>query len=363
MAELNGAADPGGASPPPAPAPAPASNGADHGATYTVTDARSAGDAIAGLLFADDTPTPPPTPGGDKPSGEPSVEEPPDPGADESQPTGDDDKGPGEQPPPAAAIEPPASWSSDEKQAFSELPPALQQTVARRESQREAVLTQRSQEAAEARRAYDGERQAAVAQRAEYLAGLQKMLHLAAPEAEALNNVDWMAVAQNPAEYTRLQAMRESLKSRLGAIEQQFQQSQQQLQQYQLQQLAEVVAKEHQQLNSKMPDFGDPVKGNQLRKDLGSYLQDHGGFTAQEINAAYDHRLVMLAIKAMRYDQQLAAAASADTKRNNIAAPVRPPGSSQDNDRGPQSRLARQVQRLGRTNSVRDAGSLIAEIL
>jgi hypothetical protein len=355
--DLNGAADPGGASPP----PAPASNGADHGAdtkTYTVTDTRSAGDAIAGLLFADgDDKSAPPA---DKPSG---ADDAPDTGADESRPTGpEDDKGSGEQPP--AAIEPPTSWSSDEKQAFKELPPALQATVARRESQREAVLTQRSQEAAEARRAYDGERQAAVAQRSEYLAGLQKMMVLAAPEAQALNNVDWVAVAQeNPAEAVRLQAQREQLKSRLGAIEQEFQASKQQLEQYQQQQLAEVVEKEHRELNQKYPDFSDPVKGNQLRKDLGVYLRDAGGFTPQEIDHAYDHRLVVLATKAMLYDKQLANTASADAKRNNVAATVRPPGTSQDNDRGPQTRLTRQVNRFGRTNSVRDAGSLIAEII
>ena len=124
-----------------------------------------------------------------------------------------------------------------------------------------------------------------------------------------------------------------------------------------------MVAKEHKTLNEKMPDFSDPVKGGQLRKDLGVYLQDAGGFTPQEINKAYDHRLVMLGVKAMLYDKQLAASASADAKRNNVAAPVRPPGTSQDNDRGPQTRLTRQVNRFGRTNSVRDAGSLIAEIL
>jgi hypothetical protein len=367
MAELsNGAADPGGASPPPA--PAPASNGAAKGAekTYTVTDTRSAGDAIAGLLFADDTP---PAPAGDKPSGEPPREEPPDPGADESRPTGpEDDKGQDEQPPPAAAIEPPASWSTDEKQAFSQLPPALQQTVARRESQREAALTQRSQEAAEARRAYDGEREAAVAQRAEYLAGLQKMMILAAPQAEALNNVDWETLAaNNPAEAVRLQAMRDALRSRLGIIEQQFRDGQQQLVEYQKQQqaqrLAELLPKEHKALAEKMPDFADPVKGNQIRRDLGIFLRDVGGFSPEEIDNAYDHRLIVLATKAMLYDKQLTAAASADTKRNNVPAQVRPPGTSQDNDRGPQSRLTRSVNRFGRTNSVRDAGSLIAEIL
>jgi hypothetical protein len=362
MTDSNVAAEPGGA---PAPAaPAPASNGVDHGAdskTYTVTDTRTAGDAIAGLLFGGDDPPPPPS--GDQKSG---GEEPPDTGADESRPTGDeDDKGTGEQPPPAAAaIEPPASWSQDEKAAFSQLPPALQQTVARRESQREALVTQRSQEAAEARRAFDGERQAAVALRSEYLQGLQKMMVLAAPEAAALSNVDWVAVqAQSPAEYTRLHAMREALRSRLGAIEQEFQQGQAQLSAYQQQQLGQLVAAEHQALNAKMPDFGDGVKGAQLRKDLGTYLRDAGGFTPQEISTAYDHRLVVLATKAMLYDRQLANAASADAKRNNPAPQVRAPGTSQDNDRGPQGRLQARVNRLGRTNSVRDAGSLIAEIL
>src|SRR5215471_14265078 len=365
MAELlNGAADPGGSPPP----PAPLINGAGNGApapserTYTVTDTRSAGEAIAGLLFADDTPTPPAPPAGDKPSG---GEKPPDPGADERptetppEPPGTDDNGPAEQPPPAAAIEPPTSWSTDEKQAFKELPPALQQTVARRESQREAALTQRSQEAADARRAYAGERQAAVVQRAEYLASLQKMMVLAAPEAAALQNVDMVAVqAQSPAEYTRLLAMRESLKSRLATIETEFAQAQQQyaaqLAAAQQQQLAELVEKESQALFEKAPDFNDPAKKEQLQRDLGIYLRDIGGFTRQEIEASYDHRLVILANKAMLYDRQLANAASADAKRNNVAPAVRPPGTNQDNDRGPQSRLDREVRRFGRTNSVRD---------
>lgn len=354
------AASPGGATPP----PAPVANGADTGGkSYVVDDARSAGDAIAGLLFgADDE--------GKEPAAPPQADDksPPPPeaddaGADESQPTGEeDDKGEGEPPPKAAAIDPPASWSAEDKQAFSQLPPALQQTVARRESQREAALTQRSQEAAEAKRAFEGERQAAVAQRVEYLQGLQKMLTLAAPDAAALENIDWMAVqAQSPAEYTRLQALRDNMRSRLGAIEQHYQQQQQQLSALQAQQLAEHVAREHVQLNQRWPDYGDEVKGPQLRKELSTYLADT--FSQEELGKAYDHRLVVLATKAMLYDRQQSLAASADTKRNNAAPQVRAPGNSQGSDRGPAQRLQARVNQLGRTNSVRDAGSLIAELL
>src|SRR5215472_1855872 len=172
-------APPGGAAPPPAP-----SNGADRAPPkeFTVTDERSAGEAIAGLLFsADDAPQ-----GDDDQSA--AAQPAADTGAAEAPPTGeDDDQGSGEQAPPGGtAIEPPASWNAEEKQSFSQLPPALQQTIARRESQREAALTRSSQEAAESRRAFEQERNAAVAQRTEYLAGLQKMMLMAAPEAAAL---------------------------------------------------------------------------------------------------------------------------------------------------------------------------------
>lgn len=357
MAGTQPAADPGGAAPPPAPA-----NGQDNAPQFTVTDARSAGDAIAGLLFAGDDDAPPARePAGDQPQS--GGDKPPDTGADESRPTGDeDDKGSGE---PAAppAIEPPVSWTEEERGAFRQLPPELQQTVVRRESQREAVLTQRSQEAAEARNAYSAERQAAVAQRVEYLQGLQKMMVLAAPEAAALENIDWVATqAQSPAEFTRLQALREGMRYRLGQIDAHFQQQQQQLAAVQQQQLAELVGKETRALNERWPDFADEAKGPTLRKELSTYL-GNGGFTPQELDTAYDHRLVVLATKAMLYDRQHQLAAAADAKRNNTAPQVRPPGNSREGDRGPQGRMRDKVNKLGRTNSVRDAGSLIAELL
>jgi hypothetical protein len=354
------AAEPGGA-------PASAPNGA--GPSYVVDDVRSAGDAIAGLLFGDDNePAAPEPPARERPqqpqkSGD---EEPPDTGAAETPPTEEeDDEGRDEQPPRPAAIEPPRSWNADEQAEFAKLPPALQQTIARRESQREALVTQRSQEAAEARRAFEGERQAVMAQRGEYLSGLQKMMVLAAPEAAALSNVDWVAVqAHSPAEYTRLQAMREALRGRLSAIEGEFQQHSQAIAYEQQQALGALVAREHTALNTAVPDFGDQVKGTQLRKDLSTYLQDKGGFTPQEIGQAYDHRLVLLAHKAMLYDRQIQNAAAADAKRNNPAPQVQRPGVSQDSsDRSGDSRLRTRANRLGRTHDVRDAGSLIAELL
>jgi hypothetical protein len=199
----------------------------------------------------------------------------------------------------------------------------------------------------------------------EYLQGLQKMMALAQPEWAAFNNIDWVAVqAASPAEYTRLQALREHARGRLGAIEYEFNQQQAAFAGHQQQQLRELVANEHQRLTAAVPDFGDQVKGAALRKELGTYLQDRAGFSPDEINQAYDHRLVVIAHKAMMYDRQLGLAAAADAKRNNPPAQVQRPGVSQDNDRGgANSRIQTRANRLGRTHDVRDAGSLIAELL
>ena len=362
MTGTTSAADPGGVS-------NSAPNGADK--SYVVDDVKSAGDAIAGLLFGGDDDAAPETPPARERPEQPQKsdgDEPPDTGAEETPPTGDEEEGPGEQPPAAAAIEPPQSWNADDKRAFAQLPPALQQTISRRESQREAALTQRSQEAAEARRAFEGERQAVTAQRGEYLSGLQKMMMLAAPEAAAFNNVDWVAVqAQSPAEYTRLHAAREALRGRLSTIDGEYNRALQEQEQIrahqQAQQLAALTAREHAALNTAMPDFGDEVKGGQLRKDLNAYLRNGDWFSAQEVENARDHRLVVMAYKAMMYDRQLANSAAADAKRNNVAPQVQRPGVSQDADRGPTSRLQTRANRLGRTHDVRDAGSLIAELL
>jgi hypothetical protein len=152
------------------------------------------------------------------------------------------------------------------------------------------------------------------------------------------------------------------MRARLGQIDAQFQQQQQQLAATQQQQLAELVAKEARALNERWPDFADEAKGTTLRKELSTYLSN-GGFSRQELDTAYDHRLVLLATKAMLYDRQLGLTAAADAKRNNTAPQVRAPGNSQEGDRGPQGRLRDRVNKLGRTNSVRDAGSLIAELL
>ncbi len=72
------------------------------------------------------------------------TEEEEEPTADEdSEPTFDDEDDQGEEP--ETAIDPPASWKAEEKEFFKSLPREAQETLARREAEREKFVPKRNQ--------------------------------------------------------------------------------------------------------------------------------------------------------------------------------------------------------------------------
>src|SRR5690606_18566736 len=48
-------------------------------------------------------------------------------------------------------IEPPPSWSAEEREAFDQLPRSIQQTLTRREAERERIVQARTREASQTR--------------------------------------------------------------------------------------------------------------------------------------------------------------------------------------------------------------------
>lgn len=320
-----------------------------------ITDERSAASAIEGLLDWDNEGQ---AAGNDNPSGA----EAPDPGPDESQTAGLEDEGQTE-PPATATVEPPPSWSAEDKALFATLPPTAQAVIARRESEQQATFTRRTQEIADERKGWEAERTAIATHREQYNQSLQQLMLIAVPEAEALSRVDWQTLAaQNPAEYVRLSAQRDALRQRIGAV-------QAEIQRVQRDQIAELekqrgpfLAEQQQRLMERVPEFADPAKRTQLAGELNTWLQREG-FTATEIGQVVDHRLISLAVKAMRADQADAARKTAEAKRANTAPAVQRPGTAAAQDDGAGKVVRDKIQRFGRTNSVRDAASLLMDIL
>jgi len=329
---------------------------------------------IEGLL--DDTPPPrqrrQPAPAPEPteiPTESGADEAPDDAGPDDSPTTGDDDdreeaEPEGGEESTAPAIEPPTSWSAQDKALFSQLPPEAQQVIARRESERDRVVQQRTQEIAEQRKAFEQHWGAIQSERQQYETNLQQLLRVALPEAERFANVDWQRLAtEDPSGYVRLTAERDALRGRVGAIQAELQQVQSAQQQEAARHYATVRAEQHQKLVELLPDFGDPEKGPKLASEMRGWLQSQG-FTPEEIGQVIDHRVLRVVERAMRADRAAAARESAEAKRSAAAPTVQQPGAARPrSDLTAAQRHQRNVERYQRTGKEADAIRMLMDRL
>lgn len=323
----------------------------------TIPDELGAVSAISGLLDFD-----PDAADGETQSDAPEAS---DTGPDENRTPGDEE---GQSEPPAeekpAIIEPPNSWSTEEKELFRTLPSAAQQAIARRDSEQHALFTKATQEAAEHRKAIDAEREAVAAQRQTYANSLQQILQLVLPEAKALEGVDWIRLAaEQPAEYVRLIAQRDALRNRVGAIQAEQQRLQDAARADQENAHRNFLAEQTKLLYAAVADFADPVKGPKLSADVRDYLQQRYGFTAAEIASVMDHRLIRVAVDAMRAFQATQARVQAEDKRQVPVPPkIQRPGTANGSDETRGRRLDERLRRFEQTGSERDAAAVIGEM-
>jgi len=336
----------------------------------TITDdfgTHDAADAIlrSGLLgnIAEDAPSAPATQQNSADEAEDGAAEKPPTGEDEGQSEPQDEK--------SAAIEPPKSWSDDDKAEFAKLPPAVQKTIAQRESERDRAFTQKAEEVANQRKAAEAEREAAAKATAAYQENLQKLALAAMPDmAEFAKLQDPTWAAQNPAEAVVLQSKLLQFQARMGAIQQEQQRISQAQQQEQQKRQGELLAAERQKLVERIPDFADPEKGKALSGELSQFLTAKG-FTADEIGNVVDHRVVALAVNAMRLEQADAARKTAEATRKAAEAKATPqaaprvqkPGAAPENPRDGKTAAERElVQRFFNSRehvTDRDAAALI----
>ncbi len=66
--------------------------------------------------------------------------------------------------------------------------------------------------------------------------------------------------------------------------------------------LRQHINSEQERLRSAIPDFGDEVKGEVIRKEIKDYAKSVG-WTDQELSQVYDHRAVLTLYRAMQYEK------------------------------------------------------------
>lgn len=226
--------------------------------------------------------------------------------------------------------------------------------------QRQADYTRKTMELAEQRKAAEAQAAQARQERQAYAANLQRMqvqLEAALQEQQQTNWNDLLA--NDPAEYLKQRHLAEQRQAQLNQVygEQQRVAAQQQAEQAQAYQ-AHLQAQQ-QALLAKLPEWKDPAKARAERVALREYLASQG-YDEGAINSVADARAVMLARKAMLYDQMMSKADVAQKRVSTLPTKVQRPGAgvAQGLDR----RTAA-YQRLSKSGRVEDAADVFASLL
>jgi hypothetical protein len=125
--------------------------------------------------------------------------------------------------------------------------------------------------------------------------------------------------------------------------------------------MSDRVAQEASKLAQVLPEFSDPAKGDNFRKEIRSYGKTLG-FTDEELSQVYDSRHVLTLHKAMMYDK-LQKSKPAITKKVNEAPRMLRAGTSGANKQSDAQKLQKQQSQLRNSGKVRDAAVLFEQLL
>jgi hypothetical protein len=263
-------------------------------------------------------------------------------------------------------IEPPRSWTKEDKELFTSLPRATQERIAERERLREGDFSRRQQEATEQRNALAAEQLMAGQVRQQYENALPLLLTelqqqqagefadiRTAADVERLAREDWPRLLRWDLQQQKVAAVRQQLSEAQGR---QFLEN--------LQQFSDFAKRQDELFIEKVPDMVDKAKAAALRDAAAAVLKDHG-FSDAELGQMWqgqsqlslrDHRLQLVIHDAIQWRdaQQKAKAAATRT-----FPPVQRPGVSQPRGAARDAQIQNLTKRLETSGSLKDAAALL----
>jgi hypothetical protein len=263
-------------------------------------------------------------------------------------------------------IEPPRSWTKEDKELFTSLPRATQERLAERERSREGDFSRRQQEATEQRKALEAERQRAEQTRQQYesalptlLAQLQQQQAGEFADVKSFDDLQRLATS-NPLRYGQWQVHQ----LRIAALADDLAAAQQRQRNEQRQQFIAFAKRQDELLTEKIPDMADKANAAKMQNTALTMLKAIG-FTEKELNDSFngrlhlpirDHRLQMLVHDAIlwRDAQEKAKAAAAKP-----VPPVQRPGVSQPRGAARDAQIQNLTKRLETSGSLKDAAALL----
>jgi hypothetical protein len=226
--------------------------------------------------------------------------------------------------------------------------------------QRQSDYTRKTMEAAEQRKAADAETQKAQQERVEYNSKLERMAVQLEGVLEQQSQIDWAALIESdPVEYLKQQQL---FQQRQALYQQNMQERQQLAQQYQNEQAQahqSYLAQQQEDLLAKLPDWKDDAKAAAEKTAISKFLQEQG-FEAEDISSIADHRHVLIARKAMLYDQLMAKANVQAKKVQEAPQRVVKPGVTSNGTADGRTAAAKNHAKHG---TVESAASVFAQYL
>jgi hypothetical protein len=226
--------------------------------------------------------------------------------------------------------------------------------------QRQSDYTRKTMEAAEQRKTADAETQKAQQERQQYAGELQRMAVQLEGVLEQQSQVDWNALLEaDPVEYLKQQQL---FQQRHALYQQNIQEQQKLAQQFQAEQAQahqSYLAQQRDDLLAKLPDWKDDAKAAAEKTAISKFLQEQG-FGDEDISSIADHRHVLIARKAMLYDQLMANAKLQAKKVQEAPQRVVKPGVTATGNADGRSAA---VKRLEKTGRVEDAADVFRQFL
>jgi hypothetical protein len=260
---------------------------------------------------------------------------------------------PAEQP----SIDPPRSWSKEDKDAFKLLPPETQQRIVEQDRKRESEVRKGQNEAAQIRQAAEAARTQAEQARQQFETGLNEVLLRLSQDGEFADiktpkDVEELA-ERDPFQFNRWQAKQLTI----GQLQQQANAMRQQREAEQRTQFEGWAGEQDKAFTQKVKDFSDPEKATKLRAGVVNYLTEVRGVPADTIPQLWqnpmfrDARMQEIVFDAYRFHEGQKAAKAAIPK--SVPAPQRP-GTAPSKADAQKADIAVLEQKLDKATSERD---------
>lgn len=231
----------------------------------------------------------------------------------------------------------------------------------------EVLKSYQMSEAAEKRltEAKESQKQAkdAIAAKTQELQGQYAVAARLIQSAEGLLDADIKAVnwdelrRDDPAEYSAKRAELGDRRAQIEAMKREAVQSYQQTTYQQANETAQEaqdrLVAEQSQLLEKLPEWREPEKAEQGKRKLVTYLTGQG-FDPDDVANAQDHRLIVMAHKAMQFDEMQGKTNAAMKKVAKIPKVLKP-GAPKAPEAARSDKLQRAKARMQKTGSIEDA--------